>query len=103
MAELNEHQTNRDCYNGFDNDTNGQGLDFESGVDTESNCSLEDAAARVEIALRKNLKLDECHNGVCRIYEELGTYMVWALDFFIGSLFDGVVIWVDFGFRHCPI
>lgn len=35
--------------------------DRDSAIETESNCSLEETAAKIEIVLRRNLKLDLFH------------------------------------------
>jgi len=44
-------------------------MDNTNGVETESNCSYEETAAKIESALRKNLKLSE-ESSNCRKYEE---------------------------------
>ena len=72
MAETDNHCPDENSTNGNNNGFDSKG-DLESGVDTASHYSLEDAATRVELALRKTLKLDECNNAVyCSVYEEPG-------------------------------
>ena len=40
--------------------------DMDNGIETASNCSYEETAAKIECALRKSLKLADELNGSCK-------------------------------------
>ena len=62
--------------------------DYGSCVDTESNCSLEDAAAKVEIALRKNLKLEDCNGHQTKSQEVKGLFSFYFSVFLALSVYS---------------